>query len=119
MSTSHEHLNWPRLSYREQYKDEDEETDRENDGKTTSKSGLALSGMTYYGKLKTARSRSGCKIIAVPNGLLDCRMGEGAGEVESKISVSTGMFARGDFPPGIVLMYSTVLYTTFSHGRFL
>ena len=30
--------------------------DRGNDGKTTSKSGLALNGIHYYGKLRTARS---------------------------------------------------------------
>ena len=29
---------------------------RGNDGKTTSKSGLALNGINYYGKLRTARS---------------------------------------------------------------
>ena len=29
---------------------------RGNDGKTTSKSGLALNGISYYGKLRTARS---------------------------------------------------------------
>ena len=32
------------------------EQDRGNDGKTTSKSGLALNGTAYCGKLKTARS---------------------------------------------------------------
>ena len=37
-------------------KDGDEEADRENDGKTTSKIGLALKGIPYYGKLRTARS---------------------------------------------------------------
>ena len=49
-------LDWPRLSHREQFKDEDEEADRRNDGKTTSKSGLALNGIYFYGKLRTARS---------------------------------------------------------------
>ena len=34
----------------------DEEADRGNDRKTTSKSGLALNGISYYGKLRTARS---------------------------------------------------------------
>ena len=34
----------------------DEEADRGNDGKTTSKSGLALNGTSYYGKPRTARS---------------------------------------------------------------
>ena len=53
---SHSHLDWPRLSYREQFKEGDEEADRVNDGKTTSKSGLALSGLSYYGKLGSARS---------------------------------------------------------------
>ena len=40
----------------EQFKEEDEEADRGNDGKTTSKSGLALNGKSCYGKLRTARS---------------------------------------------------------------
>ena len=53
---SHYHLDWQRLSYREQFKEEDEEADRGNDGKTTSKSGLALNGTSYYGKPITARS---------------------------------------------------------------
>ena len=53
---SHDHLNWPRLSYREQYKEEDEEADSGNDGKTTSKSGLASNGISYCGKPRTARS---------------------------------------------------------------
>ena len=47
---------WPRLSFREQFKEEDEEVDRGNDGKTTSKSGLILNGTLCYGKLRTARS---------------------------------------------------------------
>ena len=54
--TSYDHLDWPRLSHREQFKDGDEEADRGNDGKTTSKSGLALNGTSYYGKLRTVRS---------------------------------------------------------------
>ena len=41
---SHGHLDWPRLSYREQFKEEDEDAGRGNDGKTTSKGGLALNG---------------------------------------------------------------------------
>ena len=64
-------------SYREQFREGDEEADRENDGKTTSESGLALNGksycrendgktasenglalngLSYCGKLRTARS---------------------------------------------------------------
>ena len=39
----------------EQFKEADEEADRGNDGKTTSKSGLASNGISYYGKLRTAR----------------------------------------------------------------
>ena len=54
--TSHDHLDWPRLSYRELFKEGDEEADRGNDGKTTSKSGLALNGTSYYRKPRTARS---------------------------------------------------------------
>ena len=46
---------WPRLSYREQFKERDKEADRGNDGKTTSKSGLALNGIYCYGKPRTAR----------------------------------------------------------------
>ena len=45
-----------KTSYREQFKEGDEETDRGNDGKTTSKSGLALNGIYYYRKLRTSRS---------------------------------------------------------------
>ena len=56
MGTSHDHLDWPRLSYREQFKEGDEEADRGNDGKTTSKGGLALNGISYNRKLSTARS---------------------------------------------------------------
>ena len=41
---------------REQFKEEDEEVDRGNDGKTTSKSGLAFHGTSHYGKLRTERS---------------------------------------------------------------
>ena len=63
MGTSHDHLDWPRLPYREQFKEGDEEAGRGNDGKTTSKSGLALKEYT------TTESReprgveeAGCKI---------------------------------------------------------
>ena len=34
----------------------DEEADRGNDGKTASKSGLALNGIYFYGKPRTSRS---------------------------------------------------------------
>ena len=54
--TSHDYLDWPRLSYREQFKEGDEEADRGNGGKTESKSGLALNGIYYYGKLRTVSS---------------------------------------------------------------
>ena len=47
---------WTGQDYREQFKEEDEEADRGKDGKTTSKSGLALTGTSHYGKLRTARS---------------------------------------------------------------
>ena len=50
------HLDWPRLSYREQSREGEEEADTGNDGETTSKSGLALNGIYYYGKPRTARS---------------------------------------------------------------
>ena len=53
---SQDHLDWPRLSYREQFKEGHEEAARGNDRKTTSKSGLALNGISYYGKPRTARS---------------------------------------------------------------
>ena len=56
--TSHDHLDWPRLSYREQFKEEDEEADRGKDGKTTSRSGLALNGTSYNGKLSFSFSFS-------------------------------------------------------------
>ena len=45
MGTSHDHLDWPTLSYREQLEEGEEEADRGNDGRTTSKSGLALNGI--------------------------------------------------------------------------
>ena len=41
----HNEPNWPRLSCRKQSKEGDEEADRANDGKTTSKSGMALNGI--------------------------------------------------------------------------
>ena len=44
------------IFYREQFKEGDEEVDRGNDGKTTSKSGVVLDGISYYGKPRTARS---------------------------------------------------------------
>ena len=53
---SHDHLDWPRLSHREQFEEGGEEADRGNDGKTTSKSGLALNGTYNYGKPRTSRS---------------------------------------------------------------
>ena len=43
MGMSHDHLDWPRLSDREQFKERDKEVDRGNDGET-SKSGLAFNG---------------------------------------------------------------------------
>ena len=50
------HLDWPRLSHREQFMEGDEEADRGNDGKTTSKSGLALNGISFYRKPRTETS---------------------------------------------------------------
>ena len=44
------------LAKTEQYKEGDKEADRGNDGKTTSKSGLALNGTSYCRKPRTARS---------------------------------------------------------------
>ena len=51
---------WTGQNYREQFKEGDEEADRGNDRKTTSKSGLALNGTSYYGKPRTARSGGSC-----------------------------------------------------------
>ena len=56
MGRQHQRVDWPRLSYSEQYKEGDEEADRGNDGKTTSKSGQALNGTSYCGKPRTATS---------------------------------------------------------------
>ena len=56
LASPHDHLDWPRLSDREQFKEGDEEADRGNDWKTTSKSGLVLNRTSYYGKLRTAKS---------------------------------------------------------------
>ena len=58
MGTSHDHLDWSRLSYREQFKEGDEEADGGNDGKTTPNSGLALNGIYYY---SPKYSYTGCK----------------------------------------------------------
>ena len=43
----------------------DEEADRGNDGKTTSKAGLALNGIYYYGKAENRGEwrKLGCKIF--------------------------------------------------------
>ena len=43
-------MNWPRVSYREQFKEGDQGADRGNDGRVTSKSGLALNRIYYYSK---------------------------------------------------------------------
>ena len=56
MGTSHDHLDWPRLSYREQFKEGDEEAERGNDGKITLTSELALNGISYFGTPRIARS---------------------------------------------------------------
>ena len=42
MGTLHHHLDWPRLSYREQHKEEDEEVYREYDGKDNIKEWTGL-----------------------------------------------------------------------------
>ena len=57
---SHDHLDWPRLSYREQIKEGDEEADRGNDGKTTSKNRLALNSL-----LRKAENREGWRKLVV------------------------------------------------------
>ena len=49
-------MDGPRLPYREQLKEGDAEANRGSDGKTTSKSGLALDGISNCRKLRTARS---------------------------------------------------------------
>ena len=46
-SSAIDHLDWPRRSYREQFKEGEEEADRGNNGKTTSKRGLALNKIYY------------------------------------------------------------------------
>ena len=45
------------LSYRKQLKEGGEETGTGNNGKTTSKSGLALSGIYYLGKAENREER--------------------------------------------------------------
>ena len=74
------HLDWPRLSYREQVKEGDEEADRGNDRKT-SKSGLALNGIWYYGKTRTVSKwrKPVVKSTVVPNSP-DYRIEEMMGE---------------------------------------
>jgi len=49
-------MDWPRLSYREQYKEGDEEAVRENDEKTTREGGLALGGTICYRTQRTVGS---------------------------------------------------------------
>ena len=80
---SHDHLDWPRLSHRERYKEGDEEADREDDGKKTSESGLALNGASYCGKLRSARSGGSWldNLQWCPNGHPDYGTGEGEGLV--------------------------------------
>ena len=51
-------MEWPRLSYREQFKEGDEEADRGNNGKTTSKSGL---GFERNILLRKAENREECR----------------------------------------------------------
>ena len=52
----YDQLDWPILSYREQFKEGDEEADIGNDVKIASESGLALNGISHYRKLRTMRS---------------------------------------------------------------
>ena len=56
MGRQHQRVDRPRLSYREQFKGGDEEADKGDDGKTISKTGLALNEISYYRKPRTARS---------------------------------------------------------------
>ena len=83
MGMSQDRVDWPRLSYTEQFKEEDEEADRGNDGKTTSKSGLALNGISYCGKLRTARSGGSwlSNLQWCPNGRPDYGIGKGEGKL--------------------------------------
>ena len=47
------------------FREGDEEADRGNDGKTRSKSGLALNGIAYYGKPRPRGvDEAGCKICS-------------------------------------------------------
>ena len=56
MGRQHQRVDRPRLSYRNKFKEGDEEADRGSDGKTTSETGLALNGISHYRKPRTARS---------------------------------------------------------------
>ena len=63
--TSHDHLDWPRLSYREQFKEGDEETDRGNDGKTTSEwTVLQWNITTTESQEPRGVEEAGCKIYS-------------------------------------------------------
>ena len=55
MGRQHQRMDWPRLSYGAQFKEADEEADRGNDGKTTSKSELAKT--ILQGTVKGGRRR--------------------------------------------------------------
>ena len=65
---SHDHLDWPRLSYKEPFKEGDEEADRGNDGKDNAKE---WTGLEWNILLRKAENREewrklGVKSTVVP-----------------------------------------------------
>ena len=66
LGTSHDHLDWPRLSYREQFKEGDEEADRGNDGKIISKSGLEWDILIRKAENREERRKLVVKFTVVP-----------------------------------------------------
>ena len=69
-SANHDHLDWPRLSCREQFKEGDEEADRGNDGKTTSKE---WTGLEWNIILREAENREEWRQLVVKSAVVPQR----------------------------------------------
>ena len=69
---AHGHLDWPILYYREQYKEADEEVDRENDGNTILKNGQASDGTSNI-ILRKAENREEWRKLVVKSPVVSQR----------------------------------------------
>ena len=58
MGMSHDHLDWPRLSYREQFKEGHEEADRGNDRKTDKTEIEKMTNYKYMGNTTAMNNRT-------------------------------------------------------------